>query len=154
MKVDQTILASDPKRQGNCVSACVATYLGLPLGLVPHFVEHDTEATVDGSATSTGWWWLLIGFMAGHGLWPVELDSVRDAEPGELLFVAGPSSRGVLHQVLYRDGELWHDPHPSRDGVLEVREVLAWRPFQHDRTPTISGTGSPASAAAITTQSS
>lgn len=135
-RVDQTILASDPHRQGNCVAACVASYLGVPLETVPHFLEHDTEATVDGSAGSVAWWWLLIGFMAGHGLWPVELDSLTEGERGELLFVAGPSARGVFHQVLYRDGELWHDPHPSKDGLTEVREVLAWRPRQHDHAPT------------------
>lgn len=135
-RVDQTILASDPKRQGNCVSACVATYLGVELASVPHFIEQDPEATVDGSAGGIGWWWLLVGFMAGHGLWPVELDRVEDGEPGELLFVAGPSIRGVLHQVLYRDGVLWHDPHPSKAGLLSVVEVLAWRPHTHDHNPT------------------
>lgn len=134
--VDQTILASDPKRQGNCVSACAATHLGIPLETVPHFVEVDRGATVDGSAGSDGWWWLLVGFMAGHGLWPVQLDAVTDGEPGEVLWVAGPSARGVLHQVLYRDGVLWHDPHPSRAGVLKVTEVLAWRPQLHDHAPT------------------
>lgn len=135
-RVSQTILAGDPKRQGNCVSACVATYLGVPLAAVPHFVEYD-GATVDGTPGGTGWWWLLIGYMAGsRGLWPIELASVDDGEPGELLFVAGPSERGVLHQVLYRNGDLWHDPHPTRAGLLAVSEVLAWRPRLHDHEPT------------------
>lgn len=134
-RVDQTILAGDPKRQGNCVSACVATYLGVPIETVPHFVEYD-GATVDGTPGGTGWWWMLLGFMAGkRGLWPVELDDVDEGEPGELLFVAGMSERGVLHQVLYRDGVLWHDPHPSKAGIIDVREVLAWRPTIHDHRP-------------------
>lgn len=136
VKVDQTILASDPKRKGNCVSACVATFLGRPLDQVPHFVEIDEGATVDGSEGSTAWWWLLVGYMAGHGYWPHQLASPQDADPGEIVFVAGMSERGVLHQVLYRDGVLWHDPHPSRAGVLDVREVLAWRPVRHDHNPT------------------
>lgn len=127
VKVDQTILASDPKRKGNCVSACVATFLGRPLDQVPHFVEISPDTTVG---------WLLVGYMAGHGYWPHQLASPQDADPGEIVFVAGMSERGVLHQVLYRDGVLWHDPHPSRAGVLDVREVLAWRPVRHDHTPT------------------
>lgn len=136
-RVDQTIFASDPTRQGNCVSACVATYLGVPLEAVPHFVEYD-GATVDGTPGGTGWWWMLLGYMAGHrGLWPVDLDDVDQGERGELLFVAGPSERGVLHQVLYRDGRLWHDPHPSRAGLLEVTEVLAWRLRLHDHEPSV-----------------
>jgi hypothetical protein len=142
--VDQTILAGDPKRQGNCVSACVATYLGVSINDVPNFVEYD-GATVDGTPGGTGWWWLMVGYMAGAGgLWPVDLDDVTDGRPGELLFVAGPSERGVLHQVLYRDGELWHDPHPSRAGLLKVTEVLAWRPRVHDHEPSSTpGAGEP-----------
>jgi hypothetical protein len=43
-RVDQTILASDPKREGNCLSACVATFLGRPLEEVPHFAEYEITA--------------------------------------------------------------------------------------------------------------
>ena len=131
--VDQTILASDPARQGNCLSACVATYLDIPLDEVPHFAEYPT---LDEAAGSDAWWHLLIGYMAGRGLWPVMLADPHDGDPGEIVFAAGPSERGVMHQVLYRDGALWHDPHPSRAGLLAVAEVIAWRPTRHDHTPT------------------
>jgi hypothetical protein len=127
--VDQTILATDPNRQGNCLSACIATYLDVPLDQVPHFAEYLPD---EGDA----WWHLFIGFMAGRGLWPVQLDDPHDALPGEVTFVCGPSERGVLHQVLYRDGVLFHDPHPSRAGLLGVTEVLVWRPIRHDHEPT------------------
>lgn len=132
-KVDQTILAGDPRRLGNCVSACVASYLGVPLHVIPHFVELGDR---DAEGYGLGWWWALVGFMAAHGLCPVELDDADAAAPGEIVFASGPSPRGVEHQVLYRDGELWHDPHPSRGGVLGVTEVIAWRPKGHDHTPT------------------
>lgn len=132
-RVNQTILASDPKRQGNCVSACVASWLERPLEEVPHFIEYKVEGD---PGDTIAWWSMLIGYMAGHGYWPIQLDSVTDGEPDELLFVMGMSPRGVCHQVLYRDGELWHDPHPSRDGITDVREVIAWRPVRHDHAPT------------------
>lgn len=82
---------------------------------------------------------MMLGFLAGRGLWVVELDEVTDAERGEPVLVAGKSPRGVMHQVVYRDGRLWHDPHPSRDGVLDVQEVLAVRPLPgpgFDHAPT------------------
>lgn len=139
MKIDQTILASDPKRKGNCVSACVATVLGVPLAEVPHFVEFGIaygDAEVDQVSNGNAWWAMMLGYFAGKGYWITELDALADAEQGETLLVAGMSPRGVLHQVLYRDGHLWHDPHPSRDGVLDVREVLAVRPLDHfDHAP-------------------
>jgi hypothetical protein len=128
VRVDQTILASDPKRQGNCLSACVATYLGRPLDEVPHFAEYASDR-------KDAWWDCLIGYMAGHGLWAYDI-GLSDAEPGEVVFVMGMSPRGVCHQVLYRDGALWHDPHPSRGGILDVREVIRWRPVRHDHAPT------------------
>lgn len=132
-KVDQTILAGDPRRVGNCFAACVASFLGVPLRVVPNFVELG-ELGEDGYAL--GWWWAAVGFMAAHGLGPVDLDDVAEGAPSEILFVAGPSARGVAHQVLYRDGTLWHDPHPSHAGLLGITEVLAWRPQDHDHTPT------------------
>jgi hypothetical protein len=33
--------------------------------------------------------------------------------------VSGPSSRGVQHICIYRNGELVHDPHPTREGLLK-----------------------------------
>lgn len=140
-RVDQTIFVNDPKRKGNCVAACVATFLGCSLDEVPHFIEFgiaygDSEDVKDVSA-GNNWWAMLLGFMAARGYWPVELESITHGEVGETLFVAGKSPRGVTHQVLYRHGRLWHDPHPSRDGVLDVAEVLAFRSLPgFDHAPT------------------
>lgn len=35
-------------------------------------------------------------------------------------FAVGPSSRGCKHQVIYKGGELYWDPHPSREGLTSV----------------------------------
>jgi hypothetical protein len=81
-----------------------------------------------------------MGFFAGQGVWPVVLDDPNEAEPGEVVFVVGKSVRGVMHQVLYRDGQLWHDPHPSRAGIIAPEPGAdAWvlRPCSnHDHAPT------------------
>ncbi|MGN8718357.1 hypothetical protein ACTNEU_09100 [Ellagibacter isourolithinifaciens] len=52
----------------------------------------------------------------------------------------GDAPTRTHHQVLYRDGQLWHDPHPSRDGLLAVEEAFVLRPppaagHDHDPTP-------------------
>jgi len=82
---------------------------------------------------------MFLGYVAGCGFWPTNIDSLDAAEPDELVFVSGPSPRGVPHQVLYRNGELWHDPHPSRAGLLSVNEndLFVLRPSPpHDHDPT------------------
>lgn len=147
-RIDQTILAGDPKRKGNCVAACVASILGLPLDRVPHFIEfgiaYGDSDDVQAVSSGNNWWAMMLGFLAGHGLWVTELEKVTDADPDEYLLVAGMSPRGVLHQVVYREGRLWHDPHPSRAGVLDVREVLAVRKlpgFDHEPTRDTSPAG-------------
>lgn len=137
-RVNQTITSDDPQRMGNCLSACVASLLNRPLDEVPHFGEEGLalgDTLADGVGHGTAWWAMLLGYMAANGLAPVELDDVDQAEPGEYLLVAGPSPRGIMHQVIYRDGALWHDPHPAKDGLAEVREVLAWRPRRWDHRP-------------------
>lgn len=136
-RVDQTIFVSDPKRPGNCFSACVASFLGVPLEHVPHFIEL-WPASVDGSESDGSWWHATCGFMAAHGLWGHDVLS-GEAMPGEVVFAAGMSERGVMHQVLYRDGKLWHDPHPSRAGIVEATEIIAWRPVTFDHTPSDRG---------------
>jgi hypothetical protein len=141
--VDQTIFVHDPQRPGNCFAACIATVLDLELHQVPHFIEYGITFgdAKDPHTASSGshWWAMFLGFMAGRGLWVLELDSEVDAAPGELVLVAGMSPRGVVHQVIYRDGQLWHDPHPSRAGVLDIREVLTVRSIDEtgfDHQPT------------------
>jgi len=148
VKVDQTIFADDPKRPGNCVAACIATMLQLPLSRVPHFVEFgitwgDSDDLTGGPGSGgNAWWGMLHGFVLGRGYWIQERPADELCSyPGELVLVAGRSPRGLMHQVIYRDGVLWHDPHPSRDGILEVVEVLALFRlgdldlFDHDPTP-------------------
>lgn len=132
-RVDQTILASDPKRRGNCVPACVATFLGIELDEVPHFLE--VGEFFGGEGDRAFWWCHLVGFAAGRGFHVVVLDDLTEAEQDEVVFVSGMSDRGVMHQVLYRNGELWHDPHPAKTGVVDVREIEAWRPGRFNHSP-------------------
>ncbi|GAA1909253.1 hypothetical protein GCM10009737_08080 [Nocardioides lentus] len=141
-KIDQTIFVGDGRRLGNCVAACIATITGDPLDRVPHFIEFgiaygDTDTTDADVSSGNNWWAMMLGYLAAKGLWPVELEQLTDADAHELVLVAGISPRGVVHQVIYRGGRLWHDPHPSRAGVLDLREVLAVRPLPgFDHAPT------------------
>jgi len=107
--LDQTQFAGEGAG-GDCVRASVASILDLPLSEVPHFLEIAPEPQLWGLA--------FEDWMEARGLY-VWLKHGHVEFEGYYL-VSGPSPRGVSHMVVYRDGKLAHDPHPSREGILDV----------------------------------
>jgi hypothetical protein len=98
--VDQTTYGT----RGNCVSACIASILEMPIEAVPLFIGE-------------GWWPRLLGWLAGHDL---AATKIRDSlAPLGYSIAFGPSTRlaGYGHACVARDGIAVHDPHPSRDGL-------------------------------------
>lgn len=95
------------KERGNCLQAAVASFLGLPLDDVPHFVLHkDWEAR-------------FLRFMREKQK-PVRLTTCTDQASG---IAVGPTVRGTFHAVVMLDGAMVWDPHPSRTGLLRVSYV-------------------------------
>jgi len=124
-KIDQTKFAPE----GNCQSAVLAMLLDLPLEAIPNFFEQGK--------TDLEWWDAYHQFLEEQGFWFVIFDG-EHAEPRAkytkgFYEVSGPSSRGVEHAVVYKDGQLWHDPHPSREGLLKVRKVRIYYPKEFSR---------------------
>lgn len=111
--VMQTKLIGNELHLGNCLAACVASILEWPLWAVPAFEDarrglHMNHLLAD--------WLELIGR---------ELDW-RDGHqfvPGEFYIASGKSPRDVYHAVVYRDGVLVHDPHPSGAGIVSVERI-------------------------------
>ncbi len=110
--VDQTKFYVEGVSRGNCQQAATASILGLDLDAVPNFMEADEVV---------GFWGAYYGFLKQRGYVDIELPPTR--APDCFYLAYGRSSRGVLHAVVYRAGKLVHDPHPSREGVLEVKEI-------------------------------
>lgn len=100
----------DGVTRGNCWQTCIASVLDLPLETVPHFVDIDEQGGED-------WWFHTIRWLRERGL---ELYVSEDhLDTGEYYLVTGKSPRGDFHHVVvYKDGKLAHDPHPSDKGVL------------------------------------
>lgn len=99
---------------GDCLRACVATILGLDLHEVPHFVQYlDHPEGTDPHL----WYWALLGFCDAHG-WRV--DYTQGDPPVGLSLASGTSARGHGHVCVAMDGEIVHDPHPARSGLVEI----------------------------------
>lgn len=113
--ITQTVFDSPDGPPGNCLQAAVASFLGLPLEEVPHFVLHPN------------WAHRLRMFAESQGY---QLDVVPVRERNLCRGIAvGPTVRGTHHAVVIEDGKQVWDPHPSRLGLTSVEYVFTLTPL-------------------------
>lgn len=129
--VMQTIFGSG----GNCLSACIASLMHLPLGEVPNFHEGvDLSKPQDDPKGVRIFWANVEDFLnsKGYSIMHFEPKGQTVAEwldgmKGHVL-VGGKSPRGYSHMVIYLDGELAHDPHPE-GGDVETESISVIYPL-------------------------
>lgn len=108
--------------RGNCMQAAFASLLDFPLRAVPNFAEMPSHE----------WHENLFRWLGFLGL-DVENVYPPGAAPSGYAMASGLSPRGVLHMVIVKDGELVHDPHPSRAGVQTIECYWTIVPLTDDR---------------------
>jgi hypothetical protein len=129
--VTQTLFG---REEGNCLAACVASILELDLADVPNFCAGQS----DGS-----WLRKLADWLAEQGMCSVHASFV-DGDPGVVpapedlatmrawmklrrigfAIVSGYTTRGLSHSTVWFDGEIVHDPHPSKDPLINVVDMV------------------------------
>lgn len=118
---------------GNCFSACVASLLEIPIDEVPYFMG-DTGEVLAGDDPEK-WFERFEQWLSPRGLYPILLDIHGISwRPAGLHILSGCSPRGRgraddLHSVVAQGSEILHDPHPSRDSVLTIRDVTVLVPL-------------------------
>jgi len=125
----QTILHDDDQGQaGNCLQAAVASYLDWDsMDAVPHFLRYSKHENDDPDDL---WWLAYAGFAAlltpSHVLM---FEDVTEVPSEGKFIVTGKSPRGEFcHVVVYENGKLLWDPHPSDDGIDDVRRIEWFAP--------------------------
>lgn len=111
--VDQDIFINDPQgRIGNCLQAAVASILDRELNDVPHFC---------GVPEGCNWYGGMIQWLHNEGYVFLDVRGKSNLfyHTGYVI-ACGESERGAMHAVVYENGELVHDPHPSKAGILEI----------------------------------
>lgn len=104
--VDQDIFVNDPDgRTGNCLQAAIASILHLNLNNVPHFADEAGD----------GWYKSMIMWLWDKGYSFVDVEKPFYYTGYVIACIV--SERGSQHAVIYCNGELVHDPHPSRAGI-------------------------------------
>ena len=108
----------DKGEVGDCVRAITASILEIDRNKVPHFVKLKPDSD---------WYEDWYSFMIEHGIKPTMIWSPwknnKPPIPLRYYLASGPSSRGCNHIVIMYNGKVVHDPHPSRDGLLEIEAI-------------------------------
>jgi hypothetical protein len=116
--VDQTVLDGDGGMPGNCLAACIASLLECAIEDVPQPTaeEHADPYWTAYNARLDAW-------LAARGLYRLRIYGDADVEAipaGAYWIASGLSPRDKHHATVWRGGELAHDPHPSRAGILDI----------------------------------
>ena len=123
--------------RGNCYAACIASLLGLPITEVPNIeVLYGIDNT---------YYWEVLCKWLGHLGYELSTDNrfkscfhedFQDMNFGgedrhaawrkelydKYYLVSGKSPRGIQHICIYQNGKLVHDPHPSREGLINEED--------------------------------
>lgn len=106
---------------GNCFATCIACVLGLDLEDVPN-VE------VLYAVNKNFWLTVFVNWASSIGYDYVQIDE-NEWDEDELYLANGLTERGTMHSVIFKNGKMFHDPHPSNSGLVEVKFYSAMRPF-------------------------
>ena len=101
------------EKDGNCLTACIASILEVSLDEVP--------PTPDDLA----WLRMLAAKLkAAHGVMPLLVDSLPPWWDGHVIGY-GRSPRGTHnHAVVMKNDEVVHDPHPDQTGLSVLRGYM------------------------------
>jgi hypothetical protein len=113
--VDQRIFGS----WGNCLPACVASILEIPLDEVPLFHDPTSSVYVPQVVKLNAW-------LEPKGLYAMEYAFPWEATymlPKDYYILCGVSPRRPHVVVAYGD-VIVHDPHPSRAGLVSVDSFI------------------------------
>lgn len=118
-RVDQRFEHNPPDSIGDCHAACIATMLETTLDEVPR-VKGASKKHIK------VWWKELGGWLDDRGLYLFQYDLVEGVyswlSPSrpKVWIAGGKSRRGGLHCVVMVGHEMFHDPHHSRHGLIDI----------------------------------
>jgi len=138
-RVEQEILAARPDGRaadgtmGDCYRACLAMLCHTQLHDAPHAVMYVSWFSVARRFVRTHSPGCDLLCYEWDGTWDLYGDGVERP-----VIAAGPSPRGPFRHCVIASsvtGEIIHDPHPSRAGLLSIDEADAIVPLRDENPP-------------------
>ncbi len=112
--VDQTKFGEP---EGNCVMACIASILHRPLSETP---DLSGFAKKENGPDWQDWHDAVDTYLFQFNLFHLDMKFAEGYGPAGYAMMSGPGKRGIDHCCVSYNGKLSHDPHPSRDGLIEI----------------------------------
>lgn len=110
-----TNLSGPIKERDNCFATVMACFMDLDNPEEVFQVQEHYPS--NGDSKDAKWILALSKWLDDSGWdWGSMGDHLYD---GRYYIVAGTSVRDTIHVCIYKDGVLWHDPHPDKAGLLE-----------------------------------
>jgi hypothetical protein len=108
----QTRLHIPNKQKGNCLPTVIACLLGKN--------SAEDVLQIQELYDDEYWYGTWIEYLESEYVYIIDIHNhVYD---NSLYMVSGKSQRGVNHICIYKNGELYHDPHPDNTGLLPNSE--------------------------------
>lgn len=115
--VKQLIYNQGSNGVGDCLRACVASILEIPIETVPNFIEYEKGGNeyLD----------VMNEFLRKYRLKSLNLsyqnwDDPQNWKPPGYHMIYGYSERGIKHAVVGYQGQVVFDPHPDETGLVEI----------------------------------
>ena len=106
--INQTVFDS---KNGNCLEACFASILEIPIKQIPYFKEHVLFKDFNDFLKPFGFYCVIVNIPKKDFN-----ETLRQFE-GHYILV-GASCNECNHAVIYKENKLVHDPHKRSSGLM------------------------------------
>jgi hypothetical protein len=117
--------------RGNCYAAAIASILEMPIEAVPnvevlfHIEDSLWSVVMQRFINSIGWEMFTddrfrVFHNKDYGVKSGKRDEWVTYCKNKYYFISGQSKRGVQHMVIYKNGKMVHDPHPTKEGIITI----------------------------------
>lgn len=108
------------KPHGNCVEACIASIMEIPITDIPYSdsPDYDRMRTIAEFVASSGWLYFEMGFKATVVAFAEIGIQYPYLVPQDYYILCGYNEDGIGHAVVARGNEIVHNPNRTEKGIL------------------------------------
>jgi hypothetical protein len=110
--------------EGNCFAACIASLFEVEIADIPFLAEYknwDEYLNVLNSILRNKFEVILL-----HGDFKDWEDYLKENYIDSYYIVSGDSNKGLEHAVIYKNGELFHNPNNLGTEIINIKHVYVF----------------------------